>query len=84
MPDLLTAVNKDERSEEHFDIQHGDMEMWSLEFVHLIFGLALVQYFLILMFRNGKFFSFSSDLIEQKKKTNSLGPHTPFKGTPMT
>ena len=56
MPDLLTAVNKDERSEEHFDIQHGDMEMWSLEFVHLIFGLALVQYFLILMFRNGNIY----------------------------
>ena len=41
MPDLPTAVNKDERSwrsEENFDDGYGD-----LEFDKLAFGLTLVQ-----------------------------------------
>ena len=31
----------------------SDMEMQSLEFAQLVFGLALVQYFLTMMFWNG-------------------------------
>ena len=31
----------------------SDMEMQSLEFAQLVFGLAVVQYFLTMMFWNG-------------------------------
>ena len=51
------AVNKSERSwrsEECFDIRHGDAEF---ETTHLIFGLALVQDFLIPPFWNGNVYS---------------------------
>ena len=53
MTDLPTAVNKDERSGDLKSILTSDMEMWSLEFDQLIFGLTLVQYFLTVMFWNG-------------------------------
>jgi hypothetical protein len=46
MPDLPTAVNKDERSwrpEDHFDIGHENIEFG---FAQVVFCLALVQYFL--------------------------------------
>ena len=54
MPDLSTAVNKDERSwrsEERFDIRHIDVEfgVWPTGFV-----LALVYCFLAMLFWNNK------------------------------
>ena len=35
----------------------SDMEMLSLEFAHLFFGLGLVQYFLIMTFWNGNVYT---------------------------
>ena len=46
---MCVAVNKAKRSsgsEEHIDI---DTEIQSLEFSQLVFGLALVQYFLTML-----------------------------------
>lgn len=48
MSDPLLAVSKNERrSEEHFDIRHGNMEL-----NQLVFGLSLVQYFFTMKFWN--------------------------------
>lgn len=55
MPDLLTALNKDERSwssEEHFDIGNEDAEFGV--FPRGYFGTALVQcYYLTMIVWNG-------------------------------
>jgi hypothetical protein len=53
LPHLPTAVTKDERSwrsEEHFDIRHGDAES---EVCPAGFWSSLVQYFLTVIFWNG-------------------------------
>jgi hypothetical protein len=50
----FVSVNKDEKGVE--DLESGltsDMEMQSLEFAHLVSGLAFVQYFLTVTFWNG-------------------------------
>ena len=46
----MFVVNKAERS------WKSDMEIQSLEFAQLVFGLALGQYFFTMMFRNGNVF----------------------------
>ena len=47
---VLNNTEKIWRSEEHFTNRRGDAE---LEFSHLAFGLASVQYFLTVTFWNG-------------------------------